>query len=115
MHTHKQIICVRDVTADAEQLHKIVKLAVDIATYLPQVRSLSLSLSQPPPPGATPPNTSAQDQTKIAYCYRRVDRDHVPLLDEQLPRLVAQLADFGLGYRSARAQLGDGPVKTQKC
>jgi hypothetical protein len=33
-HTHEEIVCVRDVTADAEQLHQIVELAMDIAAYL---------------------------------------------------------------------------------
>lgn len=33
-HTHEEIIRVGDVAADAEQLHQIMKLAVDITAYL---------------------------------------------------------------------------------
>lgn len=33
-HTHKEIIRVGDIAADAEQLHQIMKLAVNITAYL---------------------------------------------------------------------------------
>jgi hypothetical protein len=79
-----------------------VKLAVDVAAYLPGTHT-----SQTPSPDHIPTN---QSHWIIAtYCYRRVDRDDVPLLDEQLAGLVAELANFGLGYRSACSQLGDRP------
>jgi hypothetical protein len=102
VHTHKQIVCIRDVSSDAEQLHQIMELAVDIAAYL---RAPKLDRAQTQPsPFPTP------DSLEIAYCYRRVDRDDVPLFDEQLPRLVAELADFVFGYRPACAQLRDRPA-----
>lgn len=75
--THEQVVRVRDVTADAEQLHEVVELAVDVA----------------------------------AYCNRRIDADDVALLDQQLARLVAQLADLVLGDGPARAQLLDRLVE----
>jgi len=34
LRTHKKIIRIRHVAADAEQLHQVVELAVDIAAYL---------------------------------------------------------------------------------
>ena len=79
-----------------------MKLAVDIAAYL-RARKLDGAQTQANP-SPTP------DSLEIAYCYRRIDRDDVPLLDEQLPRLVAELADFVFGYRSACAQLRDRPA-----
>ena len=32
--THEEIVCVRDVSANAEKLHEVVELAVDVAAYL---------------------------------------------------------------------------------
>ena len=32
--THEQVVCVGHVAADAEQLHEVVELAVDVAAYL---------------------------------------------------------------------------------
>lgn len=34
LRTHEEIVRVGDVTADAEQLHQVVELAVDVAAYL---------------------------------------------------------------------------------
>jgi hypothetical protein len=106
VHTHKQIVCIRDVSSDAEELHQIMELAVDIAAYL-RARKLDRAQTQP----NSFPNP---DSLEIAYCYRRVDRDDIPLLDEQLPRLVAQLADFVFGYRPACAQLRNRPGVQKK-
>lgn len=36
-HTHEQVICVWNIAADAEELHQVVELAVDIAAYLGMV------------------------------------------------------------------------------
>ena len=101
-HTHEEIICIGNVTAHAEELHQIVKLAVDVAAYLAGTHT-----SQTPSPNRDPPNLPRW--IMATYCYRRVNRDDVPLLDEQLPGLVTELANFGLGYRSACSQLGDRP------
>lgn len=101
-HTHEKIIRIRHITANAEKLHQVVKLAVDVAAYLPHARKIRT-------PSGSALSRSHSRTSRIAYCYRRIDRDHIPLLDEQLPRLVAELADLGFGYRAARAQLGDGP------
>jgi hypothetical protein len=75
--THEQVVRVRDITADAEQLHEVVELAVDVA----------------------------------ADCHGRIDADDVALLDQQLARLVAQLAHLVLGDGPARAQLLDRLVE----
>ena len=32
--THEQVVCVRHITTDAEQLHEVVELAVDVTAYL---------------------------------------------------------------------------------
>jgi hypothetical protein len=49
----------------------------------------------------------------VAATYRhwRIDTHDIALLDQQLARLVAQLAHLVLGYGSACAQLCDGPVE----
>ena len=31
--THEQVVCVRHITTDAEQLHEVVELAVDVAAH----------------------------------------------------------------------------------
>ena len=31
--THEEVVCIGDVTAYAEELHQVVELAVDVATY----------------------------------------------------------------------------------
>lgn len=46
-----------------------------------------------------------------AYCHGRIDADDIALLDQQLARLVAQLADLVLGDGPARAQLLDRLVE----
>ena len=38
MRTHEEIVGVGNITADAEELHQVMKLAVDITAYLPCVR-----------------------------------------------------------------------------
>ena len=75
-----------------------MKLAVDITTYL-------CARSDNPHPTNPPISHSA-----ITYRDGRVDRDDIPLLDKQLPRLVAELADLGFRYRAACSQLGDRPI-----
>jgi len=32
--THEEIVCIRDVSADAEELHEVIELAVNVAAYL---------------------------------------------------------------------------------
>lgn len=33
-HTHEEIICLRYIATDAEELHEIVELTMDVAAYL---------------------------------------------------------------------------------
>lgn len=35
--THEEVVCVRNVTADTEELHQVVELAVDVAAYLGRI------------------------------------------------------------------------------
>jgi hypothetical protein len=34
LYTHEEVVCVWDIAANAEQLHEVMKLAVNISTYL---------------------------------------------------------------------------------
>lgn len=34
VHTHEKVVRVWDVSSDAEQLHEVMKLSVDVAAYL---------------------------------------------------------------------------------
>jgi hypothetical protein len=33
-HTHEEVVCVWDIAANAEQLHEVMKLTVNISAYL---------------------------------------------------------------------------------
>ena len=90
--THEEILCVGRVAADAEELHQVVELAVDITAYLGTHQRRVRGVSQNSP-----------------YRHGRRNRHDVTLLDQQFSRLVADLADLGLGDRFACAQLRDGP------
>jgi hypothetical protein len=81
-HTHEEVVRIRRVAADSEELHEIVELAVNIAAYLHSPladRLLAASI-----PGG-------------AYRDGRANCDDVALLDEELARLMADLADLRLG------------------
>jgi len=99
--THEQVVGVRDVAADAEELHEVVELAVDVAAYL-GVHVIS-SRGRERGEGAVGGSS--------AYRHGRVDANHVALFDQQLARLVAQLAHLVLGDWPARAELLDRPAR----
>ena len=54
---------------------------------------------------------SHTQQNTATYCHGRVHADNIALLDQQLARLVAQLADLVLRYGATGAQLLDGLVE----
>lgn len=37
VHTHKEVVGVRHVSANTEQLHEVVELSVDVTAYLPEL------------------------------------------------------------------------------
>jgi hypothetical protein len=36
LHTHEEVVCVWYISSHAEQLHKVMKLTVNVTTYLQQ-------------------------------------------------------------------------------
>ena len=54
---------------------------------------------------------SLAQQNMATYCHGRIHSNNIALLDQQLARLVAQLADLVLRYGAAGAQLLDGLVE----
>lgn len=95
--THEEVVCVWNIATNSKELHKIVKLAMDISAYLSNVSILPLVVFF----------------CHATYCDGRRHRHDVPLLDEKLPRLVAELAHLCLGNRPACAQLRDRPGEKQ--
>lgn len=102
MHTHKKILRIGWIAADAEELHKIVELAVDVATYLGLYR-ISLRIRA--------------GYAKVHPTYRHGGRhgNDIALFDEELPCLVAYFANLGFGDRPASAKLRDGSNSVRQC
>lgn len=97
-HTHEQIVRVRDIAPNAKEFHQVVKLAMYVTAYLTQYQRLALS--------------SDVLKSGLAYCYGCANCDDIALLYQQLSRLVANLADLGLWYRTACSKLRDGSMKS---
>lgn len=91
IHTHEQVVCVGYISANTEQLHEIMKLAVNIAAYL-------LSRDQLCP----------WHMFQGPYRHRRIDAHDVALLYQQLTCLVAELSDLVFGDRTTCAELLNG-------
>jgi len=87
--THKEVVCVWRVAADAEQLHQVVELSMDVTAYLGRDQSVRTDRF-----GSV---HEVRDQATVCIPYRnwRRDGNHIALLDEQLAGLVADLADVG--------------------
>ena len=66
--THEEVVCVGDVAANAEQLHQVMELAMNISTYL-FTALVRCCLSHLLP-------------DSVPYRDRRRDRHHIPLFDE---------------------------------
>lgn len=64
--THEQVVCIRYIASDAEELHQIMELAMYVAAYL-QRTSISMMPSL---------------QAHTSYRHRRIDAHHVALLNE---------------------------------
>ena len=92
--THKEVVGVGDISADSEELHQVMELPMDIAAYLFFAHQHVFDVLE----GLDAAN---------AYCYRRCHRNDVALLDQELPRLVADFANLGLGDRATCPQLSD--------
>lgn len=101
--THEKIIGVRNIATDPEELHQVVELSVNVAAYLSRTRRISKSK-----PHRTSRLVSARASDRPdTHRHRRIHAHHVALFDQQLARLVAQLAHLDLRDGSTRAQLRD--------
>ena len=98
-HTHEEVIRVWHIAADTEQFHKIMELTVDVTANLqPSPVSKVLLLAR----------------DKQAYRHRRIHAHHIALLNEQLPRLVADFPHLRFGYRATCSKLFYVPAACQE-
>ena len=87
-HTHEEVFRVGRVAAHAEELHEIMELTVDVTAYL---ATYQLRFHR------------EIESRSVTHRHWRRDCHDITLLDQELSRLVAYLADLGFGDRLAGA------------